>query len=197
MKRVLCLTAFVLIAAAAAFGDIARPDSSPKSTPKPKPVDASMTIRMDKDVKTATLRIPRAQLRQLSAELEQMADENDTAAVSGGISRTQTVVSGMLLSLAMAFGGMWFVRSGKTNSTAKTLVIFAVIAGIGSAATIAYANAGPPAALRTISSSLFDKKAFGYWNEAFGKIKIEVTDASAVELRVPIQKEWTEKKDGE
>jgi hypothetical protein len=197
MKRVLCLTAFVLIAAAAAFGDIARPDSTPNRTPKPKPVDASMTIRMDKDVKTATLRIPRSQLRQLSAELEQMADENNTASTTGGISRTQTVVSGMLLSLAMAFGGMWFVRSGKASSTGKTLVVFALVAGIGSAATIAYANAGPPASLRTISSSLFDKKEFGYWNEAFGKIKIEVTDGSVLELRVPIQKEWTEKKSEE
>lgn len=195
MKQLLCTTAFVLIAAAAAFGDIARPDSTPKRTPKPKQVDASMTIRMDENVKTATLRIPRSQLRQLSAELEQMADENDTAAsATGGISRTQTVVSGMLLSLAMAFGGMWFVRSGKASSTGKTLVVFALVAGIGSAATIAYANAGPPSSLRTISSTLFDKKAFGYWNEAFGKIKIEVTDGSVLELHVPAQKEWTEKK---
>ena len=69
MKRVLCTTALVLIAAAAAFGDIARPDSTPKRTPKPKQVDASHDYG---EQVTATLRIPRSQVNQLRAELERL-----------------------------------------------------------------------------------------------------------------------------
>ena len=102
----------------------------------------------------------------------------------------------MFLSLAMVFGGIWFVRNGKSaTKTGKTLVIFAFIAGVGSAATLVFANAGPPPASRSITSALFDKKAFVYVNSASGKIKLEVSDQSSVELRVPAPENWPLDKD--
>lgn len=53
-------------------------------------------------------------------------------------------------------------------------------------ATIVYANAGLPPELRQITSKLFDKKVFGYWNSAGGKIKIQISDtAQNPELIVP------------
>ena len=92
----------------------------------------------------------------------------------------------MFLSLAIVFGGMWFVRSGKTaTKTGKTLVILAVIAGVGSAATFVYANIGPPLEARSITGKLFDKKVFTPYRFASGKIKIETSDDGIVQLVVP------------
>ena len=202
MKKILSLSLLIMLASIAGFADVPRPpvaniiaDPTPRNTPKPKQVSTTMSIRMDSKTKVATLSIPKEQLRQLTAQLEQM-DSDDTAATTGSFSRTQTIVSGMFLSLAMVFGGIWFVRNGKSATKAgKTLVIFAVIAGVGSAATLVFANAGPPPALRSITSSLFDKKAFIYMSSANGKINLEVSDQSSVELRVPAPANWPLDKD--
>lgn len=198
MKRILGLSMLLLLSSVAGFADIA-PEITPKPIPKPKssPVSTTMSIRMDAKTKVATLSIPREQLKQLTAQLEQLDSESDnTAAATGSISRTQTIVSGMFLSLAMVFGGIWFVRNGKSATKAgKALVIFAIIAGVGSAATLVYANAGPPPALRSITSTLFDKKAFIYLSSATGKINLEVSDQSTVELRVPAPASWPLDKD--
>ena len=57
---------------------------------------------------------------------------------------------------------------------------------VGSAATIAFANMGPPPQLRSISSKLFNRDTFKGWNLAYGKVKIEVSDSDgSVELIVP------------
>ena len=187
MKRILCLTAFVLLASAAAFADIARPD--PTKTPKPsKGVTTTMYIRLDRNATDTKLIIPKSQVKQLRAELDQLDDASDnTAAVTAEpstFSRTQTIVSGGFLSLALVFGGMWFVRSGKSATKGgKALVILALIAGAGSAATLVYANAGPPP-ITTISSSLFDKDQFRY-RSVSGKVKIETSDDKTVSLIVP------------
>lgn len=186
MKRIICLTTLVLLGSVAAFADIARPD--PTKTPKPaKGVTTTMSIRLDRDATEVKLIIPKSQIKQLRAELEQLDDDSDnTAAVTqpSSFSRTQTIVSGAFLSLALVFGGMWFVRSGKaTTGAGKSLVILAVVAGIGSAATLVYANAGPPP-ITTITSKLFDKTQFRYRNVS-GPVKIETTSEKTAELIVP------------
>ncbi len=186
MKRFFCLTTVVLLAAVAVFADIARPD--PTKTPKPpKGVDTTMSIRLDRNATEVKLIIPKSQIKQLRAELEQLDDDSDnTAAVTNpsSFSRTQTIVSGAFLSLALVFGGMWFVRSGKATSTSgKSLVILAMIAGAGSAATLVYANAGPPP-ITKITSSLFDKDQFRY-RSVYGKIKMETSNETNVQLVVP------------
>ena len=151
-----------------------------------------MTIRFDKNAKDATLIIPKDQLKQLRAELEQLDNGQDTnASATTSFSRTQTIIGGMFMSLAMLFGGVWFTRSRKINTKAgKILVGGAVLFCVGSLATIAFGNAGPPSELRQITSKLFDKKVFTYWNSASGKIKIQVTeDNYGVTLIVPEAKD--------
>ncbi|CAN5312542.1 hypothetical protein BH10ACI3_BH10ACI3_29960 [soil metagenome] len=189
MKRIICLTTLVLLASIPAFADIARPN--PAKTPKPnssKSIDTMMSIRLDPDAKDARLIIPRSQIKQLRAELDQLDNDTDnTAAVmtTGGVSRTQTIVSGMFLSLALVFGGMWFVRSGRSTTKAgKSLVILAVLAGIGSAATFVYANAGPPAEARSITGKMF-VPAMHWYRGGWGNVKLEVSDKTQIELIVP------------
>jgi hypothetical protein len=145
-----------------------------------------MMIRLHGNAAQTTLRIPKNQLKRL-AELETTDDDSDnTAAVTGGFSRTQTIVSGAFLSLALVFGGMWFGRSGVSATKAgKTVIILTAIGLAGSAASFVFANAGPPPALRNITTNLFDKKSFQYWNYVTGPVKLETTTGSMIELEVP------------
>ncbi len=188
MKRILCLTTFVLLAAVAVFADIARPD--PTKTPKPaKGVDTTMSIRLDRNATEAKLIIPKSQIKQLRAELEQLDDDSDnTAAVTqpSSLSRTQTIVSGAFLSLALVFGGMWFVRSGKAaTKSGKTFVLLAVLAVTGAAASFVYANAGPPPEARTITGKMFSQSMHMY-KYGSGKIKVETSSkGNNVEFIVP------------
>ena len=186
MKRILLLTALALITSTAVFADIT--PIRPEKTPKPKPgVNTTMEIMMDKSAKEAKLLIPKSQIKQLRAELESLDDDNgNTAAVTGGFTRLQTIVSGAFLSLAFVFGGMWFVRSGKASTKGgKALAAAAILGGIGAATTVVFANVGPPPAARNITSKLFDQKLFTPYGFAYGKIKIETTDGNQVKLIVP------------
>lgn len=192
MKRFMLMAAFIMLAAAAAFGDIPRPERSPNRVPKPTPgVSTTMEIMMDKNAKEAKLLIPKSQIKQLRAELEALDDDGgNTAAVSGGFTRLQTIVSGTFLSLAFIFGGMWFVRSGRSATKGgKALAIAAILGGIGAATTVVFANVGPPPAARSITSKLFDQKVFSSYGFAYGKITIETTDGNQVKLVVPAASE--------
>ncbi len=192
MRKVLFLLTLTLVFSSFALADVRLPDT-PKPTPAPKElktIESTMYIRFDKTAKVATLLIPKDQLKQLRAELEQIDSDSNTAS-TGGFTRTQTIVSGLFMSAAMLFGGVWLTRSRSIQTKAgKTMIAGAVLLGLGSFATIAFANAGPPAELRQITSKLFDKKVFTYWNSASGRVKIQVSEGrGAVELIVPDPKE--------
>lgn len=197
MKITLWLTIFVFAAATIAFADIPRPE--PSKTPKLKSeIDSTLNIRISSDVKEAKLVIPKSQIKQLRAELEKIDNgSDDTAEVPkfNGVTRTQTVVSGTLLSLALVFGGIWFVRSGKAGTKAgRTVAVFALVAGVGSAATYVYANAGPPPEVRSITGKIFSQ-TLQTWKWGGGKIKVETkTDGNSIDLIVP---ESPKTKDGE
>ncbi len=189
MKRLFCLTSMILLASAAAFADIARPQ--PYKTPRPnssKSIETGMTIRLDSEAKEARLIIPKSKIKELRAELEKLDDDADnTAAVTtpGAFTRTQTIVSGSFLSLALIFGGMWFVRSGKSaTKTGKGLVILAVVTGIVSAATLIYANAGPPQEARSITGKMFTQAVHMY-GTGWGVVRLETRDQKQIELIVP------------
>ena len=194
MKRLTAITAIVLLSSAAMFGDIARPD--PAKTPKAEPatgVTANMSIRLDPDAKEARLIIPKSQIKLLRAQLDEIdAGDDNTAGVTApnGLSRTQTAMTGIFLSLALVFGGMWFVRSGKAaTKTAKALIIGITIAGIASAATFVYANAGPPASARSITGKMFADSVHMY-GFGFGKIRLETSaTGESVTLIVPNPKD--------
>jgi len=190
MKRIALLLTVLAAAAVAALADIAPPKQ--EKTPKPKPgVSTTMFIKLDRNATEPVLRIPKSQIKQLRAELEQMDDsEDNTAAVQATsdstlFSRTQTVVSGMFLSLALVLGGIWFVRSGKT-SQAKGKALMALTVATA-AASVVYANIGPPPEARSITSALFTQGVHRY-KQASGKIKLETMtepNRDVVELIVP------------
>ncbi len=182
MKKSIFAITLIAIFSISAFADIRLPDTpKPTATPKPqKSIDSNLTIRLDQKASETTLIIPKSQISQLRAQLEELDDTNEPLLT---FSRTQTIVSGLFLSLAIVFGGVWFSRRGKPN---KTLVAGAVLFLLGSAATFVFANVGPPMELRNISGKLFDKKVFNGWNFASGKIKVKVSDtANSMELIVP------------
>ncbi len=192
MKRSICLTAMILLGVVAAFADIARPQ--PEKTPKPnskKAIDTLMTIRLVEDAKEAKLIIPKSEIKALRAALDDMDSDSDSTAAVRSFSRTQTIVSGSFLSLALVFGGIWFVRSGKAVSKGgKGLVVLAVVTGIVSAATLVYANAGPPPEARSITGKMFSQSLHIY-NFGSGHVKLETSDdqVGGVVLIVPNPKD--------
>lgn len=190
MKRIFSLCALLAMFAAAAFADIRLPDT-PKPTPSPKDqkaVEANMRIRLDKNAADARLVIPKSQLKQLRAALDEADGSSNTAL---NITKTQTIVSGLFLSLAVIFGGVWFSRKRQTGGKmSRTVAAGAVLFLIGSAATFVYANIGPPTQLRTISGELFNRETFRGWNTAYGKVRIEISDGDGmIELIVPDKEE--------
>jgi hypothetical protein len=179
MIRRTILAVAILLLATAAYADIPRPDRTPTKANKTAAVDTYLSIQLDRDAKEARLIIPRSQLKALRAELDALdRGPNVTAGVisADSTSRLQMIVSGVLLSLAVAFGGIWFARQGKSSakvsrSAAAAMVIFAG----GALATIVYGNAGPPAEAREITGKMFSP-ALHVYKFGGGKIKLEVSD---------------------
>jgi hypothetical protein len=187
MKKALNLFALIALFSIAVFADVPRPDNSKNQ----KSVSTTMMIHLKEDAKEAKLVIPRSQLQQLRAQLDALdsGTDNTAAAVvsSSGITRTQTIVSGLFLSMAIVFGGIWFVRSGRTASrTAKVAAIAVLLLGTGSVATLVFANAGPPPEARSITGKMFTQ-AVHIYGFGSGQIKLEVTneDRQYIDLIVP------------
>jgi hypothetical protein len=190
MKRIICILTLTLVAAAAGFADIPRAEKTAKPQQQ-KGIETNLSIRLDSNAKEARLLIPKSELKQLRAQLDNMDDDADNTAAVTGFGRTQTIVSGMFLSLAIVFGGIWFVRSGKGSTrTGKALVIGAMLAGVGSAATFVYANAGPPAEARSITGKMFSQSVH-FYNFGYGSVKLESKneDRGGIELIVPNPKD--------
>jgi hypothetical protein len=184
MIKIFSSIALIAIFALVAFADVRLPD-----TPKPKQsksIDTQLHISIDRNAKEARLRIPKSQIKQLRAELEQLDDTDATASL--GFSRTQTIVSGLFLSLAFVFGGVWLARSRSSKGETKTSKALVVGAGLfltGAMTTIAFANAGPPPEARSITGKIFSNSVHVY-KRASGKIKLETTDETdGIELIVP------------
>lgn len=171
--------------AATSFGDIARPDKTPKSVKTPTAVDAYLSIKLDRDAKEPKLIIPRDQLKALRAEIDSIPDDGTTAAV-GGISRLQTIVSGAFISVALVFAGIWFTRSGRLyTKRGKAAAAGLLIAITGTMAAVVYGNAGPPAEARSITGKMFSQ-AVHIYKFGGGRIKLEVSDTDeGLQLIVP------------
>ena len=185
MKKLLWIVAVTLLSSTVVFADIAKPTSKGKPA-----IETTLDIRLDANAKEARLIIPRSQIKQLRAELESIDDGSDnTAGVASvpGISRVQTIMSGLFLSLAFVIGGVWFVRSGRTETKAsKGIVAVIVVFFVATAATFVFANAGPPSEARSITGKMFTPAVHMY-GFGWGKIKLEVSDEdkNSVRLIVP------------
>ena len=121
MKRTILLIAMLILVNTLAFADIAPPPGkSPNRVKKPPVVNTNLDITLDSKATEARLIIPASQLKQLRAELDLLdGGDSNTAAVSSDatFTRTQTIMSGIFLSLAFVFGGFFFVRSGRNVRT--------------------------------------------------------------------------------
>jgi hypothetical protein len=194
MKRTVFAFALAAALATVALADIPKPQKPPK--PKAS-IDSLLHISLKSDAKEARLIIPKSQLAQLRAQLDQIGGAEDTAAAAitepGAGGRVPTIVGGLFLSLAIVFGGIWFARSGKlslrTNSAIVVLIIFTAI---GSAATFVYGNAGPPPEARSITGRMFTQAVHMY-GFGSGQIKLETSDDpdQPLELIVPDPKDTT------
>jgi hypothetical protein len=192
MKRIFSLYALIIVLAATAFADVRFETPTPKAEKTPKQVksiDTNLSIRLQKDAKEARLLIPKSQIKRLRMELAELDDDADEPTASA-FTRTQTIVSGLFLSLAFVFGGVWLARSRKTDvKTNKTLIVGAGLFLSGALATIAYANVGPPMEARSITGKIFSDAVHQY-NQASGKIKVETTNEEyGIQLIVPDGKE--------
>ncbi len=168
MKKLFCLCLLLSIFSIAAFADIARPkELRPTPTPTPKAIDSEMFITLSDEVTEPTLHIKKSALTKFTADFGGVE-----ITPSAGISATQNIVGGVFLSLAMVFGGVWFVRGKKTLS--KPIVAAIVIFTFGFAGTMIYANIAPPKTI-PISRSIFSNGLQGYVS-ASGKIKVKIVD---------------------
>jgi hypothetical protein len=176
MERTVATILLTLFISVTCLADIPRPDK-PKNVPaKSASVDTHLSIELDRNAKEAKLIIPRSQLKQLRAELEALDSGSDDTASAAGVTRIQTIVGGVFLSLAFVFAGVAFVRSGRlsANGTKAAAAVAIVFAG-GAFATIAFGNAGPPAEARSITGKMF-ARALHIYGFGGGKIKLEVSD---------------------
>ena len=192
MKKLLFVPVFVMLFSFIAMADIPRP-STPKPTPQPKQkksIDTSLIIRLDRDAKEAKLIIPKSQIKQLRAELDELDGGADNTAAARGFTGTQTIVSGMFLTLAFVFGGVWLARSGRmATKNGRALGIGAFLLLGGAFATVVFANIGPPLVARSITGKMFAPAVHTY-KQASGDIKLETSDeGDNVQLIVPDPKE--------
>lgn len=193
MKKLVLTAVILMLFSSAALADIARP-STPKPTETPKQqksIETTLSITLTK-TKTAKLKIPKSQIAKLRAQLDELdGGGNNVASASTRTSfgAIQTIVSGAFLSLAIAFGGIWFVRSKKVETKGgRTLAIGALLFLTGAAASVAVANIGPPSEARSITGKLFSQSVHSY-KQASGGIKLmtydDKNDFDGIELEVP------------
>lgn len=188
MKRIFSLYALIVVFSINAFADVRLETPTPKAEKTPKQVksiDTNLSISIRKDAKEARLLIPKSQIKQLRIELAELDDDADEPTALT-FTRTQTVVSGLFLSLAFVFGGVWLARSRKTDVKAnKTLIVGAGLFLSGALATITYANIGPPPEARSITGKMFSDAVHQY-KQGSGKIKVETTNEEyGIQLIVP------------
>ena len=148
--RFAAATLAVLCLSAVASADIRLPDQPDSSGNRrfPKPTVGrpySMSIQAGETEREARLLIPAEALKQLRAELE---DEKPSLSASlgvGGLPPAHTAAAGVLLSLALVFGGLWFARTGRSARARRAAVVIAVCAlCAGAATTLTLANLAPP-----------------------------------------------------
>lgn len=172
MKKILSLLVVLAFCSIIALADVRAPEP-----PKPKPgksIDTILRVDIKRDAKEARLLIPKDQLKQLRAQIDELDDSSSTTA-SAGFTKTQTIMSGMFMSLAILLGGVWLSRSRKLDTkAAKALIIGSVLFLSGAVATIVYANAGPPPEARSLTNKFFSQ-GVNIYKFGSGKIKLETS----------------------
>ncbi len=181
--KYISLILLVVFTTTFAFADI-RPPETPKPTVKPeKAFRTRLVLRTSTNVDEPTLTIPRSAIKELRARLDEIEGETDANAsvTSPNYTKTSTIVSGLFLSLAFVFGGIFVLRNGSTK-TAAGLILLAICSA---SASIIYANVAPPI-IQTLDGSLFSDKMKQSFRGATGTVKVKVVkESSQIELVVP------------
>jgi hypothetical protein len=167
--KYIALVLILLFASLTVFANKAAPPPLPKAT------NGYMQIRVDEKATETRLLIPRGMWQKMRAEFD--GEENSNAANRFKLSSTQTVMSGIFLSLAFVFGGVWFARGGRGPKKSSIVIGAALIALLAGVTTVSFANMPPPPRFNKINSEILSEEVKGY-GRASGAIKIEVVDDS-------------------
>jgi hypothetical protein len=159
MKRAILFTIITLAASSVLFADEAPP-------PKAKPTKAKIQIIIDQNAKDSKLVISRETLQALLDS----GEGRGALASPIGVSRSQTIFGGLLLSASFVFGGVWLARRKEGGGVIPAAG--AVVAVVCGAAILAMGNAAPPIYQR-IDSSLFSE-GLNAKKFAHGDILVEI-----------------------
>ena len=143
-------------------------------------------------VTDARLIVPRSLLQQLRASIDENDQQDAASMTSGGGPNSRTIVAGIFMSLSIAFGGVWLMRSGKsTGKLVRTSAAMVLICACGVATGIALGNAGPPPAARSLTSKILSSEL--QWWGANGQVYVDVSDeGDQITLVLPKVKEKPE-----
>ncbi|MEO6392344.1 MAG: hypothetical protein ABIP75_10865 [Pyrinomonadaceae bacterium] len=187
MKKLFALTAFAVLLGIAG---IARADIPPPpnmnnqklNTGAPLGTTQGSTpfaIEQRSDIDAARLQIPRSVLANMQAA---GGTTNPTGGMSGEAMRT--LFAGVFLSCALAFGGVWVLRSRKDPAARVAAMMMIAFAVAGTATTIAWANAAPPRPVLYPVGSL--PKALKNDPRLYGTVLYEVVEGgSEIRLLIP------------
>jgi hypothetical protein len=98
-------------------------------------------------------------------------------------------MAGIFLSLAFAFGGVWFVNARKRpDSFTRVALGIALLSFGGLTTTVVLANMGPPPVARSLTSRILIPDA--QWYGVYGSVKVEVVnDGDQITLVLPKPKD--------
>lgn len=197
MKPILSICCLILLCQLA-NADVARPKEP--ATPRPNVVlNSTLEVVPEANGYQARLQISQSDFQTLRAALN---DLPGNPAVAGGISHSsgRTIIAGVLMFLAISFGGVWLARSrsatplGRTQKTIAALILIAAV--VGAATIITRGNAGPPVGYwtwRNLSKNLAENRPTS------GSLAVEVVPddpnkPSRIRLIMPVE---SKKKSGD
>ena len=163
MKRILISMGAIgalLATAVFAFGDLARPKTSPSPEQAKVVYHSGLTIAPDSKSWDARLQIPAETLKAIN---EAAARKDGSASLMQSIthSSTRTMMAGLFMFLAVSFAGVWLARSHQRGNVKAVAAVLVIAFVFGAATVIVRANAGPPGYVRwqNLPQALKDGKA--------------------------------------
>jgi len=190
MRKTLILctaTAALLASAVFAFGDIARPKTTPPTPEARTVLYTGLEIVPDPKAFEARLQISQNTLDSIAREAKANTASNQSITQRIMHSSTRTIMAGLFMFLAVTFAGVWLTRSSQRRSQKVIAAVVLVAAVFGAATVIVRANAGPPGYIRWqgLPQALKDGKSTS------GGVSIEIVsgDDSRIKLIVPLRKQ--------
>lgn len=186
MKRILISSAAIcaLVASAVfAFGDIAKPKTSPAAKEGKTVAFSSLEIVTDPKAYDARLQISEAALKSIQQGAEGMGTSSSMTSRLMH-SSTRTMMAGVFMFLAVSFAGVWLARSGQRRNQKAVVAVLLVAAFLGAATVMVRANAGPPGYIRwqNLPQHLKDGKP------TYGDVGIEIVPGDGnIKLIIPLR----------